>query len=316
MDEFELIRQHFKGLTTDAEGVILGIGDDCALLAVTHGHELAVTTDSLVAGRHFPLDTRPFDIGWKSLAVSLSDLAAMGAQPRWFILALTLEQADPKWLAEFARGLRELATQHRVALIGGDTTRGPLNISVTAMGLVPCGRALRRDGAQAGDAVCVTGTLGDAALALREIERSDSREDESAFLRGRLDRPVPRVAAGLVLRDLANAAVDLSDGLAGDLNHILEASGVGAVIQADKLPGSPVLRGLLDSASCLPYQVTGGDDYELCVCLPSGRVEAARARLDVPLTVIGHITAEPGLRFVDAAGATIAVPPNGYRHFE
>lgn len=311
MNEFALIQRYFATLTPAAADVTIGVGDDCALLSVPPGMELAVTTDTLVAGRHFPLDTAPFHIGWKSLAVNLSDLAAMGARPRWFTLALTLQSADDAWLSEFARGLRELATRHAVSLVGGDTTRGPLSLTITAMGLVPSGTALRRDGAQIGDAVCVTGTLGDAALALADVLGGRVAGD----LRARLDRPEPRVTAGLALRDLAHAAIDLSDGLGGDLAHVLAASGLGATIDADALPMSvqfaqrvPVDRRAL--------QIRGGDDYELCVCLPADRVDEARMRLDVPLTVIGCITAETGLRFVDASGATIAIPPHGYRHFE
>lgn len=310
MDEFELIRHHFADLAPQGEGVTLGIGDDCALLSVPADQELAITTDTLVAGRHFPLQTLPYDIGWKSLAVSLSDLAAMGASPRAFLLALTLEHADAAWLTEFARGLRALAQRYRVALVGGDTTRGALAINITAMGTVPCGGALRRSGARVGDAVCVTGTLGDAALGLQRWDRHE------APLRTRLDRPEPRVAAGLTLRAWAHAAIDLSDGLAGDLAHVLSASGVGAQIDAARLPMSADFERLIAPSSRLALQVQGGDDYELCVCLPADRVEAARAALDVPLTVVGRITAEPGLRFVDRAGVTIEMSAHGYRHFE
>lgn len=321
MDEFDLIRQHFTGLAPHAEGVVRGIGDDCALLCVPAGHELAVTTDSLVAGRHFPLNTSPFDIGWKSLAVSLSDLAAMGAQPRWFTLALTLEHADDRWLAEFARGLRALATDHGIALVGGDTTRGPLNINITAMGLVPSGQALHRDGARIGDLVCVTGTLGDAAFVLQSLLSAEAHESPEApvspALLARLNRPVPRVAAGLALRGLAHAAIDLSDGLAGDLSHVLAASGVGAVIEAARLPASAEWAARVPLLTDrLRHQLSGGDDYELCACLPAEHLAAAQAALAVPLTVIGRIVAEPGLRVLDAAGVTIHVPPHGYRHFE
>lgn len=311
MDEFQLIQRHFASLTTAAADVAVGIGDDAALVTVAAGQELAVTTDTLVAGRHFPLDTTPYDIGWKSLAVNLSDLAAMGAQPRWFTLALTLDQADEVWLAAFARGLGDLAAKHAIALIGGDTTRGPLSITITAMGLVPRDKALRRNAAREGDLVCVTGTLGDAALALKLGGGAEPA------LRDRLNRPEPRVAEGVRLRGIARAAIDLSDGLAGDLSHIVAASGVGAAIDIARLPRSPAFDHVpLDEASRLALQVQGGDDYELCVCLAPGHLEGARASLDVPLTVIGRVVAEPGLRFVDASGATIAVPPHGYRHFE
>lgn len=311
MHEFALIQRYFAALTPPGSDVVLGIGDDCALLRVPPGKELVVTTDTLVAGRHFPLDTAPFDIGWKALAVNLSDLAAMGAEPRWFTLALTLESADQTWLSEFVRGLRHLATRHAVSLIGGDTTRGPLSLTITAMGLVPAGSALRRDGAKIGDAVCVTGTLGDAALALVDVLAGRSKEAS----RARLDRPEPRVAAGVALRDLAHAAIDLSDGLAGDLAHVLAASSVGATIEANALPQSAMFARRAP-ADRITLQTRGGDDYELCLCLHPDRVDEARARLDVPLTVIGRITAEPGLRFVDAAGGTIDIPPLGYRHFE
>ena len=311
MDEFQLIRHHFSRLTTSQRGVTLGIGDDCALLQIPPGFELAVTTDTLVAGRHFPQHTTPFDIGWKALAVNLSDLAAMGAEPRWFTLALTLPEPDSAWLTEFGRGLKSLAEQHKVALVGGDTTRGPSSLTLTAMGLVPAGRAIKRSTAQPGDLICVTGSLGDAALALTQLNDATLPE----FLRLRLNRPQPRVQTGLVLRDFAHAAIDLSDGLAGDLDHILEASGVGAVIHAAQLPMSPEFQRLAPSASCLALQVQGGDDYELSFCIAPDQLVNVCATVDVPVSVIGHITDKPGLRFVDAEGATIPLDSTGYRHF-
>jgi thiamine-monophosphate kinase len=210
MDEFQLIRHHFSGLTSSQRGVALGIGDDCALLQIPAGFEMAVTTDTLAAGRHFPEHTDAFDIGWKALAVNLSDLAAMGAEPRWFTLALTLPSADTHWLTEFGHGLKALAEQYKVALVGGDTTRGALSLTLTAMGLVPTGTAIRRSNAQPGDLICVTGTLGDAAFALTHLHDSALPE----FLKLRLNRPQPRVQSGLALRGLAHAAIDLSDGLA------------------------------------------------------------------------------------------------------
>lgn len=307
MDEFALIRQHFSTLTAAREGVTLGIGDDAALLQMPAGQELVVSTDTLVAGRHFPLDTAPADIGWKSLAVNLSDLAAMGAEPRWFTLALTLPEADEAWLSGFAGGLRELADRQRVALVGGDTTRGPLSITVSALGLVPAGAALRRDGARPGDLVCVTGSLGDAALALRKT---------GTGLDQRLNRPEPRVAAGLALRGLASAALDLSDGLAGDLGHILRASGVGAVLEASRLPMSPAFQAHAPSAERLTLQAQGGDDYELCVCVPPQHLAEAQGRLaPLPLTPVGHITGGEGLQVLDAAGGRIPLEARGYRHF-
>lgn len=318
MGEFELIRRHFAGLTPPATDVALGIGDDAALLRVAPGHELVVTTDTLVAGRHFPLVTAPADIGWKALAVNLSDLAAMGSQARWFTLALTLPEPDESWVREFASGLRELSLKHGVALVGGDTTRGPLAIAVTAMGQVPVGQALRRDGARAGDAVCVTGTLGDAALALQRREVADDGGADR-ILRARLDRPSPRLEAGLALRGLAHAALDLSDGLAGDLGHICAASGVGAELEPALLPGSPSFEACsaaLSEVQRFALQAQGGDDYELCVCLPPERLAEAQARLaPLPLTVVGRITAEPGLRLRYADGRTAPLTGSGYTHF-
>lgn len=330
MDEFALIRRHFASLTpASTRGVTLGIGDDAAILKPPPGHELLMTTDTLVAGRHFPLQTAAFDIGWKSLAVNLSDLAAMGAEPLWCLLALTLPTADEAWLSGFTAGLSQLATQHRVALVGGDTTRGPLSITITAVGAAPVGAALRRSGARPGDHVCVTGTLGDAALALARggfiaggaVDARlpcAQRLIDDAELRARLDRPIPRLAAGLALRGLAHAALDLSDGLAGDLQHVLAASGVGAEIDAASLPMSAAFARQAPDADRLALQAAGGDDYELCVCLPASALAAAIAACrdaGVTLTVIGRITAEPGLRWRVASGEAITMNLSGYRHF-
>jgi thiamine-monophosphate kinase len=315
MDEFALIRRYFSRLTAPAADVALGIGDDCALLQLSLGEMLAVTTDTLVSGRHFPEATTPYDIGWKSLAVNLSDLAAMGAQARWFTLALTLPVADELWLQEFARGLAALAEQTGVALVGGDTTRGALSITITAMGLVPAGAALTRAGAKPDDVICVTGTLGDAALALRMLDVPELSPD----LRGRLNRPLPRLAAGLALRGLAHATIDLSDGLSGDLAHVLEASGVGAEVHADQLPVSIDFARHAAAGDRLALQAQGGDDYELCVCLPADKVAEATAKLaalGVPLTAIGRITRQTGLRILDASGVNIPLAPYGYRHFQ
>lgn len=314
LDEFTLIRRHFAGLTPATPAVRLGIGDDAALLQVRAGCELAITSDTLIAGRHFPHETLPADIGWKSLAVNLSDLAAMGAAPLAFTLALSLPQADDNWLRGFAQGLGDLARMAGVPLVGGDTTRGALSITITALGEVPAGTALRRDGARVGDLVCVTGTLGDAAAALRQWQAGSAGV---AALRARLDRPTPRLAAGRALRGLAHAAIDLSDGLAGDLGHILAASGVGARLDPSALPCSEDLREVIsDVASRVALQLNGGDDYELCCCLPPERFAAAQAALaPLPLTVIGEIEAEPGLRLLAADGSIQEHPPQAYRHF-
>lgn len=312
MDEFQLIRHYFAGLTSASDGVVLGIGDDAALLAVPAGEQLVVTSDTLVAGRHFPETTAPFDIGWKSLAVNLSDLAAMGATPRWFTLALTLPMADADWLAGFSEGLKALAEQHGVALVGGDTTRGPLSVTITAMGWVKPGEALCRDGAIEGDLICVTGTLGDAALALQLMRQGSSNHR----LRRRLDRPTPRVEAGRKLANCATAAIDLSDGLAGDLQHILTASQRGAELRADQLPCSGEFAAQA-GADALALQLHGGDDYELCVCLRGGDFAAMQpelAALGVPLTVIGVVTAAPGLRLRQGASLHM-LEPHGFQHF-
>ena len=319
MDEFELIRRYFAELTPPRPDVALGIGDDAALLTPPRGHEVVVTTDTLIAGRHFPDDTEPQAVGWKALAVNLSDLAAMGAEPRWFTLALTLRMADPEWLSGFAAGLAAMAREVGVALVGGDTTQGALSITVTAMGTVPAGKAIRRSGAKPGDAICVTGTLGDAALGLRLLGEGggtgEARSADLEHLRARLNRPVPRVTVGAALRDLAHAAIDLSDGLAGDLSHILEASGVGAEIRANKLPMSHAFKSQSEPEDRLELQVSGGDDYELCVCLPPDDVAKLRKRLDVPLTEIGKVVKGKALTVLDAKGKKLAIQPFGYRHF-
>ena len=315
MDEFSLIRRHFAGLTAAQHDVVLGIGDDCALLQVPAGEQLVVTTDTLVAGRHFPLQTAPYDIAWKALAVNLSDLAAMAATPRWFTLALTLPSVDADWLAGFASGLKALADAHQVALVGGDTTRGPLSLTLTAMGSLPPGAASRRDGARVGDVVAVTGTLGDAALALQRLEQDETDADE-AWLRARLNRPTPRLVAARALGEFSTAAVDVSDGLAADLGHILDASGCGARLHAAQLPRSPAFDRLA-GAGALSLQLHGGDDYELCVCIPPQRFAEAQARCEAVgtvLTAIGSIVEGSGLMLVDGA-TECELPQRGYNHF-
>ncbi len=319
VNEFELIRNYFGALAPSAPGLLAGIGDDCALLQAAGNEALAVTTDTLICGRHFPEDAPPFDIGWKALAVNLSDLAAAAAEPRWFTLALTLPSADSAWLKEFADGLGALARQQRVALVGGDTTRGALSITITAIGVAPPAQALNRRGARSGDAVCVTGTLGDAAAGLRLWSAGSAGvrdvSGDARYLIERLNRPQPRVAAGIALRGLAHAAIDLSDGLAGDLRHILDASGVGADVWLERLPASPALERAAAGADRWSLQTVGGDDYELCICLPSDAVERARAALDVPLTEIGRVKDVRDLHWIDASGRYVDWQGTGYRHF-
>lgn len=313
MSEFDLIRQLIAHLPTARADVVVGPGDDGAVLRPPPGDELVVATDTLVAGRHFPEDTRAADVGWKALAVNLSDLSAMGADYHWAVAALTLPEHDAAWLGGFAAGLGELLEESGTILAGGDLTRGPLSVTVTAIGTVPAGTALRRDGARAGDAVCVTGTLGDAALGLARWRGGEPPKDaREAHLHRRLTRPAPR--PGAALRDFANAAVDISDGLAADLGHLLAASGAGARIELDRLPRSSAFAALCPPERRAACQLAGGDDYELCITLPPDQVAAAAAALGCGLTRIGEIEAGPGLRVVDAGGSPVTVP-DGYDHF-
>lgn len=312
--EFSLIeRIRRRALKTDA--VLLGIGDDAALLRGTGDQAVVVCTDTLVAGVHFPPETAPADIGWKALAVNLSDLAAMGARPTACTLALTLPEADAAWIEAFLDGFCALAGAHGVALIGGDTTRGPLCITVTALGTVAAQQALRRDGAQHGDVICVTGTLGDAAAAVRHWQAG---EPTDAALRQRLDRPEPRVAAGQALRGVAKACIDISDGLLADLGHVLAASGVGAELTLPALPSSSALRERVHERERWPLQLAGGDDYELCFCVPAVQLESARAQLaalGVACTAIGQIIEGCGIVCRDHEGREYSVTRTGYRHF-
>jgi thiamine-monophosphate kinase len=316
--EFDLIARIPR---TAAAGVVLGIGDDAALLRPTRGLLLAACVDSLVEGTHFPPGTAWADIGWKALAVNLSDLAAMGATPRWATLALTLPRERAAGFVPLVRGLQRLARRHGVALVGGDTTRGPLAVSVQALGEVPPRRALRRDSARVGDAIVVSGSLGDAAAGLAIVQgrlRAVAPRDV-ATLRARLDRPQPRVALGIALCGLASACIDVSDGLAQDLGHVLRASGVGAEIDAALLPSSPALRRALpDAAARARLALTGGDDYELCFCVPPRalpRLAALARRLRLPLARIGEVTTRRGLRVHGVDGSRMALSRAGYDHF-
>jgi thiamine-monophosphate kinase len=313
--EFDLI-ERIRARAPTREDVILGIGDDGALLQVPDGQELVVSTDTLIAGVHFPEGSSAQDIGWKSLAVNLSDLAAMAATPAWISLALSMPEPDNDWLDGFLDGFCELAAEHKVALVGGDTTRGPLSITITAHGLVPAGMALRRDGAGFNDDIWVTGTLGDAAGALQQWRGQGIM---SAKLRYRLDRPTPRIAAGIALRELANAAIDISDGLAADLEHVLRRSGVGAELDLGRLPTSRTLAEHFgDEASRWRMQLNGGDDYELCFTAASANalaIELALAELETAATVIGRVTREPGLRLRTPDGEPFEIDGRGYQHF-
>ena len=313
--EFDLI-ERIRSRVKPRADVVMGIGDDAALLQVPDGQQLVVSTDTLIAGVHFPEDTAAAEIGWKTLAVNLSDLAAMAATPAWCTLALTLPTADEAWLDGFLDGFLELAEQHGVQLIGGDTTRGPLSITVTAHGLVPDGMALRRSGARVGDEIWVTGTLGDAAGGLRQWQ---AKKLQSAKLRYRLDRPTPRIDAGIALRKCARAAIDLSDGLAADLGHVLHASAVGAEIDLGRLPTSSTLQQHFPvETERWRLQLAGGDDYELCFTAPAAEalaIEQAMAACDTIATVIGRVVAGRELIFRTPDGEAYSLPAAGYEHF-
>jgi len=313
--EFALI-DRIRERAARRDDVVRGIGDDAAVLALPAGHELVVTCDTLVAGVHFPDESAPADIGYKALAVNLSDLAAMAAAPAWCTLAMTLPDSDDAWLDAFLDGFLELADEHGVSLVGGDTTRGPLAITVTAHGLVPAGQALLRSSARAGEDIWVTGTLGDAAGALAQWRQ---RGPASATLRYRLDRPTPRVQAGLALRGLASAGIDVSDGLGADLGHVLAASGVGARVDLGRLPCSRTLADHFEENRRWELQLGGGDDYELCFTAPAANaleIEQALAALELPATVIGQVEAEPGLRLLTPEGGAWSPPATGYQHFQ
>jgi thiamine-monophosphate kinase len=327
MGEFDLIRRYFTRPTPRA---VLGVGDDCALLQPRPGMQLAISSDMLVEGRHFLSTVDPAALGHKALAVNLSDLAACGAQPLAFTLALALPQADAAWLEPFSQGLLALADAHGCELVGGDTTRGPLNICITVFGEVPPGQALLRSGARAGDDLYVSGTLGDARLAL-EVFRGTLSLPEAVFAqaRQRLERPTPRVALGLALRGVATAAADISDGLLGDLGHILQASGVGAVI--DTAVATDLIAAGAD-ISCASGQfglkqkrelvLAGGDDYELVFTAPAAArqaVQAAAAQAQTPVTRIGQIEAcpaqGPAIRLLDGHGQPLDLQLAGFDHF-
>jgi thiamine-monophosphate kinase len=313
--EFDLIAKYFARPVRHA---VLGGGDDCALLQPTPGMQWAVSTDALVEGRHFLSTVPPDALGHKSLAVNLSDLAACGARPVAFTLSLTLPRVDEAFLAGFAEGLYALAQAHDIELVGGDTTAGPLNIGITVMGEVPPGQALRRGGAKAGDELWVSGRLGDARLAL-EVFRGQVALRGEAFedVRRAMERPQPRVALGIALRGIASAAIDLSDGLVGDLGHVLRASSVGATLRLADIPHSAHVAACSEGQrrQCL---LSGGDDYELLFAAPASahaRVRDAGARAGAPVTCIGTLDAAPGLRVIDARGAPVVLTERAFDHF-
>jgi thiamine-monophosphate kinase len=327
MGEFDLIARYF---TRPAARAVLGVGDDCALLQPAPGTQLAISSDMLVEGRHFFADVDPAALGHKALAVNLSDLAACGAKPLAFTLALSLPRVDEAWLAAFSKGLFALADAHSCELVGGDTTQGPLNICITVFGEVPVisgkSQALLRSGAKPGDDIYVSGTLGDARLALEALRGTVALSpDMLAQARLRLERPTPRVALGQALRGIASAAIDVSDGLLGDLRHILRASGAGATIETsvaiDLIAASQdtaLTRAGFDVEKQLEFVLAGGDDYELAFTAPASArdaVQAAARQAQTPVSRIGRIDADPGLRLLDAAGAPMERRYASFDHF-
>lgn len=319
MSEFELIERFFQRGARHDDTVVLGIGDDCALLGPPAGKSLAISSDMLVEGRHFFAGADAAALGHKSLAVNLSDLAAMGATPAGFTLALALPQADPDWIAPFSEGLLALADRHRCPLIGGDTTKGPLTICITVFGYLDASQALRRDAARPGDDIWVSGTLGDARLALAHYREELALDDVAlAIAAERMHRPQPRLALGAALCGIAHAAIDVSDGLVGDLGHILSQSKVGATIEVDTLPSGDALR---HQAIALQRQFTlaGGDDYELCFTVPADMrqaIVAAGQAAATAVTRIGRIDSAPGLRLIDAAGSPLDLAVSSFDHFK
>lgn len=313
--EFNLIQQYFNRATRHTE---LGVGDDAAILSVAPGQTLVVSADTSVVGTHFFADCPAYYVGWKSMAVNVSDMAAMGAEPKWATLALTLPDIQHDWLSEFSRGLFACAETYQIDLIGGDTTRGPLNIGITILGQAPAGQALLRSGAQLGDDIWISGQLGSAALGLAHLQHNISLPEavlETCL--NALHHPQPRVALGLALRGVAHSSIDISDGLLADLGHLLKASRLGAHLHADQLPCLDVLRQGLDSPANQTALLAGGDDYELCFTAPKHQRAAIIGLakvLSLPLTCIGETTADLNLT-VEMHGRPLQLDALGYDHF-
>lgn len=318
MKEFDLIKHYFSKQFVKRKDVVLGIGDDCALLAPAEHQHIAVTTDTLVAGVHFPESTPPRAIGHKAVAVNLSDLAAMGAEPTWISLALTLPNVNEEWVSEFCAGVFELCEFYNVQLVGGDTTQGPLSITITAQGLTPIGKAITRSNAKAGDWLYVTGQLGDAALALQNVLGNiDIADGFKGKLYEQLEYPKPRVLAGQALRDYATAAIDISDGLISDLGHICQSSNVGAKINLENVPISSSMRETVSSEKAIELALCGGDDYELLFTVPEDNkvgMQTALSNIGIPTTCIGQLNASGKITTV-SNGEPIQLNLKGFEHF-
>ncbi|WP_034947416.1 thiamine-phosphate kinase [Erwinia oleae] len=319
--EFELITRYFDRVTSSRRDVEKGIGDDCALLTVPEKQMLAISTDTLVEGVHFLRDIHPADLGYKALAVNLSDLAAMGADPAWLTLAMTLPSVNEAWLKDFSDSLFELLDYYDMQLIGGDTTRGPLSLTLGIHGMVPAGKALKRAGARPGDWIYVTGTLGDSAAGLALLQHRVKISDPAAHeaLIKRHLRPMPRILQGQALRSLASAAIDISDGLISDVQHILRASGCGARINIDALPLSPAMKQHFESEQALRWALAGGEDYELCFTVPEinrGALDVALSHFGVPFTCIGQMAPQSeGLTLLQD-GKPVDIDLKGFDHFD
>jgi thiamine-monophosphate kinase len=315
LSEFEIIEQFFHSAQYYSSHTMVGVGDDAAVFSVPTQQQVVTTVDALVEGIHFPVNAKASDIGYKSLAVSLSDLAAMGAKPENVLLALTLPSANAAWLQDFAAGFFELAKQYQIDLIGGNITRGPLSITVTANGFVPKNKAILRHGAKAGDLIYVTGTLGDAGLALAAILRDPATVN--TFLLNRFYRPTPRVAVGMALRGIAHAMIDISDGLYADLQKMLIMSGVGGDIQAKQLPLSVAMR-CCEEKEAWQYALTAGEDYELCFTIPAAKqskIAEIGAKTGCEIHLIGEVTAANALTAWDDEGHPVKLLKKGYEHF-
>ena len=317
--EFNLINTYFLS-SSNRKDVVLGIGDDCAIVSVPEDKQLAMTTDTLVDGVHFPSDTSPEDIACKSIAVNLSDLAAMGAEPAWLTLALSLPRADESWIKSFSASFRKTAEKYHVQLIGGDTTQGPLSMTVQAMGFVEPDNIMRRDGARPGDLVYVSGTLGDAAAGLRILQQGQAVDANKAWLVNRLNRPQARVELGLKASAYCKCAIDISDGLAADLGHVLEASNCGATVNIDSIPLSHQLVEYSINRNEVDWDMvlSGGDDYELCLVVNpehEDRLMQTASEISLALTRIGVIEEHTTLNIVDNTGAKYLPDRGGYEHF-
>ncbi|MBC3764549.1 thiamine-phosphate kinase [Neptunicella marina] len=319
MKEFSIIDNYFKKRSYQRKDVLIGIGDDCAVSSVAAGQQLAVTTDTLVKGVHFPEDAAAQAIAHKAVAVNLSDLAAMGAEPAWINLSLSVPEVDENWLDAFSQGMRELCEYYSVQLIGGDTVQGPLSVTITAMGFIPENQALTRSGAKPGDLLYVTGTLGDAALGLDvALNRAEVPYQHRDYLTNRLHFPTPRVLAGTTLRRIATACIDISDGTLAELGHLLRMSQCGALLHVEKLPLSPAMMESTTPEKALDYALAGGDDYELLFCVPEelkGTLDRALLHSNVPITCIGQMTGQAQKLEMQLNKQPFQYERKGFEHF-